>query len=119
MLYDPLDLSGLSSLTCNSYPLSSLELSSITSSFADKPSTIAKKRKPQVIVIDADDGPGQAVIVADDVATEKNSLLVDVLFVTDGEGLIVSFSCCREPRQCNLGWTCFRIALISDAPKFT
>ena len=47
--------------------MTSLKPSSITSSFAAKPSTIAKKRKPKVTVIDADEGPDQAV--ADNAAT--------------------------------------------------
>ena len=74
--------------------MTSLTPSSITSSFAAKPSTIAKKRKPNVIVIDADEGPDQAVIVADNAA--KDSCLMDVIFVLDDEGLLVS-SFCLEP----------------------
>ena len=71
--------------------MTSLKTSSSTSSYAAKPSTIAKKRKPKVTVIDADEGPDQAVIVADNAATEKNNRLVDVVFVKDGESLLVSF----------------------------
>ena len=75
--------------------MTSLQPYSITSSFAAKPLTIAKTRKPPVIVIDADEGPDQAVVVADNVATEKDSRLVDVVFVT-GRGFAYLFSCCRE-----------------------
>ena len=48
------------------------------------------------MVIDADVGPDRAVIVVDNAATEKDSRLVDVVFVIDGEGSLVS-ACCREP----------------------
>ena len=67
MLHDPLLLSELPSFVCNSYSsaIAWLKPSSIASFFAAKPSTIAKKQKPQVNVIDADEGPDQAVIVAD------------------------------------------------------
>ena len=44
-----------------------------------------------MIVIDANEGPDQAAIVADSAAAEKGSRLVDVVFVMDGEGLLVSF----------------------------
>ena len=64
---------------------------SITSFFAAKPSTIAKKRKPHLIEVDTDEGPDRAVIVADNAAIEKDSRLADVVFVIDGEGLLVSF----------------------------
>ena len=74
-----------------------LKPSSITSFFAAKPSTSAKKRKPQVIEIDADKGPDQAVIVSDNAATEKDSRLVDVVFVLDVEGLLVSFHAVTSP----------------------
>ena len=61
--------------------MTSLKPSSITSSFAAKPSTIAKKRKPQVIVMDADEGPDQAVIVSDNTATQKDSRHVGVVLL--------------------------------------
>ena len=61
--------------------MTSLKQSSITSFFAAKPPTIAKKRKPQVIEIDADgEGPAEAVIVVDNVGTKKDNRLVDVTF---------------------------------------
>ena len=60
--------------------------SSITSFFAAKPSTIAKKRKPHVIEIHADEGPDEAVIAVNNAGTEKkDNLLVDVVFVVDGD----------------------------------
>ena len=66
--------------------MTSLKPSSITSFFAAKPSTIVKKRKPQVIEIDADDeGPAEAVIVVDNAGTIKDNRLVDVTFVVDGD----------------------------------
>ena len=74
-----------------------LKPSSITSFFAAKPSTIAKKREPQVIVIDVDEGPGQAVIVLDNVITENGIRIMDGVFVTDGEGLLVSFHVVTNP----------------------
>ena len=70
----------------------SLKPSSITSFFATKPSTIAKKRKLQVIEIDADDEhPTEAGIVVDNAGTEQDNRLVDVTFVVDGGILLVSF----------------------------
>ena len=47
----------------------SLKPYTFTSFFAAKPSMIAKTRKPQVIVIDADEGPDEAVIVDDNADT--------------------------------------------------
>ena len=44
-----------------------------------------------MIVIDASEGPDWAVIVAGNAASEKDSRLVDVVFVLDGKGLLVSF----------------------------
>ena len=41
--------------------------------------------------MDADEGPYQAVIVAENAATEKDSRHVDVAFVVDGVSLLVSF----------------------------
>ena len=64
---------------------------SITSIFDAKPSTIAKKRKPPVIVIDADEGPDQAVSVADKAASEKGSRIGDIVYVLHCEGVLVSF----------------------------
>ena len=61
--------------------MTSLKPSSIISFFAAKPSTISKKRKPQVIVIDVDEGPDEAVILADNAGTKKDNRLVDVVFV--------------------------------------
>ena len=70
----------------------SLKPSSITSFFAAKPSTIAKKRKLQVIEIDADDeDPTEAVIVVDNAGTEQDNRLVDVTFVVDGYVLLAYF----------------------------
>ena len=74
-----------------------LKPSSITSFFAAKPSTIAKKRKPRVILIDADEGPDEAVIVASNAGTQKDNHLMHVVFVTDGEGLLVSFLVVANP----------------------
>ena len=71
--------------------------SSISSFFAVKPSTIAKKQKPQVIVIDVDEGPGEAIIVADNAGTKKDNRLEDVVCVVDGEGLLVSFLVVANP----------------------
>ena len=71
------------------------------------PRRLPRNENQQVIVIHADEGPDQAVIVADNAATEEDSRLLDVVFVIDGEGLLVAFHV-REPR-CNLGWTLFRI----------
>ena len=48
-------------------------------------------------VIDADESPDQDVIVADSAATEKHSRLVDVVFVIDGEGMLVSFLVVANP----------------------
>ena len=71
--------------------MTSLKPSSITLSIDAKPSTIAKKWIPKVIVIDADDCLDQSVIVVYNAATEKDIRLVDVVFVIDREGLLVSF----------------------------
>ena len=68
-----------------------LKPSCLTSFSGADPSTIAKKRKPPVVVIAADEGPGPAVSVADNAATEKGNRIVYVVFVIDGEGLLVSF----------------------------
>ena len=54
--------------------MTSLKPSSITSSFAAKPSTITKKTKPEVIEIDADEIPERIMIVT----TEKDGRLVNV-----------------------------------------
>ena len=54
--------------------MTSLKPSSITSFFAAKPSTITKKRKPEMIEIDADEIPERIMIVT----TEKDGRLVDV-----------------------------------------
>ena len=68
--------------------MTSLKPCSITSFFAAKPSTIAKKRKPQVIAIDVGDaGPTEAVIVVDNAGTKKDNRLVDVTFVVHGDVL--------------------------------
>ena len=75
----------------------SLKSTSTTTLFAAKPSTIAKKRKPPVIVIDADEGPSPAVSAADNAATEKGSRIVDVVFVVDGKGVLVSFHVAANP----------------------
>ena len=48
--------------------MTSMKSSSITS-------TIAKKRKPQVIEIDADEGPDEAVVVADNAGSKKDNVL--------------------------------------------
>ena len=61
--------------------MTSLKPSSISTFFAVKPSTIVKKRKPQVIVIDVDEGPDEAVIVADNAVTKKDNCLVDVVLL--------------------------------------
>ena len=79
--------------------MTSLKPSSITSFFAAKPSTIAKKRKPRVIAIDAgDEGPAEAVIVVHNAGTKKDNRLVDVTFVVDGDFLLVSFHFPASPR---------------------
>ena len=75
----------------------SLKPSSITSLFATKPLTIAKKQKPPVIVIDANEGPDEAVVVAENAGTNKDNLFVDVVFVTDGEGFLVSLLVAANP----------------------
>ena len=54
--------------------MTSLKPSSITSFTVAKPSTITKKRKPEVIEIDADETPVRLMIVT----TEKVGRLVDV-----------------------------------------
>ena len=74
-----------------------LKPSSISSFFAAKPSSIAKKQKPQVIVIDVDEGPDEAVIVVVNAGTKKDSSLVDVVCVIDGESLLVSFLVVANP----------------------
>ena len=71
--------------------------SSITLFFAAKPSIIAKKRKPQVSEIKADEGPDEAGIVADNAATKKDSCLVDVIFVVDGVGVFISLHFAANP----------------------
>ena len=79
--------------------MTSLKPSSIISFFAAKPSTISKKRKQQVIEIDADhEGPAEAVIVVDNARTKKDNRLVDVTFVVDGDVLLVSFHVLANPR---------------------
>ena len=78
-----------------------LKPSSISSFFVAKPMTIAEKQKPQVIVIDVDEGPDEDVIVADNAGTKKGNRLVDVVciisHVIDGEGLLVSFLVVENP----------------------
>ena len=74
-----------------------LKQSSITLFLAAKPSTIAKKRKTQVIVIHADEGPVTAIIGADNTGTKKANHLLDVVFILDGEGLLVSFLLFANP----------------------
>ena len=54
--------------------MTSLKPSSITSFTVAKPSTITKKKKPEVIEIDADEIPTRLMIVT----TEKDGRLVDV-----------------------------------------
>ena len=71
---------------------------SITSFFAAKPSSIAKKRKPPVIMIDADEGPDPAVSVADNAASKNCIHNVDVVFVLrSGEGLLLTFHVVVNP----------------------
>ena len=77
--------------------MTSLKPSSISSFFVAKPSTIAEKQKPQVIVIDVGEGPDEDVIVADNAGTKKGNRLVDVACVVDGEGLLVSFLVVANP----------------------
>ena len=77
--------------------MSSLKPSSITSFFAAKPSTIAKKRKPQVSVIGTDEGLDEAVTVENNAGTTKDNRLVDVVFVIHGEGLLVHFLVVTNP----------------------
>ena len=48
-------------------------------------------------MIDAGEGPDEAVIVENNTRTEKVDRLVDVVFVTDGEGLLVSFLVIANP----------------------
>ena len=64
--------------------------------FATKPSTIAKKKKPSVIMLYADDGPDPAISAADYAATEKGSRMLDVVFI-QWQGCACPVSCCREP----------------------
>ena len=64
-----------------------------------------------MIVIDAYEGLDPAVSLADDPATEKSSRVVDVVFLVDGKGVLVSFlvvvhhgamaepQCCRFSRN--------------------
>ena len=77
--------------------MTSLKPSSISSFFVAKPSTIAEKQKPQVIVIDVHEGPDEDVIVADNAGIKKDNRLVDVVSVIDGEGLLVSFLVVSNP----------------------
>ena len=42
-------------------------------------------------MIDEDEGPDEAIIVVYNAGTEKDNRLVDVIFVTDGEGLLLYF----------------------------
>ena len=42
-----------------------------------------------MVVIDADEAPDQAVVVADSAATEKDTRLVDGVFIIDGEDFLV------------------------------
>ena len=77
--------------------MTSLKPSSITSFFAAEPSTIAKKRKAQVIVIDADESPDEAVIVEDKAGMKQDNRLADVVCVTDGQGSLVSFLVVANP----------------------
>ena len=72
-------------------------ITSKTTLFGPNRSTIAKKRKPQVSVIDADEGPDEAVIVEDDARSKKDNRLVDVVFGADGEGLLVYFLVVANP----------------------
>ena len=65
--------------------------------FASKPPTLVKTFKPPVIVIDSDEGPDRAVSVAENSATNKGSRLMDVVFVIDGEGVLVSFHVVANP----------------------
>ena len=44
-----------------------------------------------MIVIDADEGPDGVEIIAGNATTEKGSRLADIVFVVDGEGVLVSF----------------------------
>ena len=78
--------------------MTSLKPFTVSSFFAAKPWTISKKRKPQVMVIDVDEGPYEAIIVADNAGTKKDNRLLDVVFVIDGERLLVYFLVV-------LGWT--------------
>ena len=50
-----------------------------------------------MIVIDVDEGPDEAVIVADNAGAEKDTRLVDVVCVIDSEGLLVSFLVVANP----------------------
>ena len=77
--------------------MTSLTPTRITSFFAAKPSTIAEKRKPPVIMIHADEGPDPAFSVAGNAATEKGSRTVDVVFVICGEGFLLSFHVVANP----------------------
>ena len=69
----------------------SSEPCSITSFFATKPLTLAKERKPPMILIDADEGPDPAVSIVNNAAIKNGNRLVDMIFVVDGEGLHVFF----------------------------
>ena len=82
----------------SSSAMTSSKLPSITSFFAAQPSIIPKKRKAQVIDIDADERPDEAVIVATNVAIETDSRLVDVVFVVDGVGAFLSFLVVANPK---------------------
>ena len=94
MLYYPLVLVGniqsyLPSISSSG--MTSLKPTSITSFFDAKPTTIAEKRKPPVIMMHGDEGPDPAFRVAGNAVTEKGSRNVDVVFVLGGKGLLVSF----------------------------
>ena len=64
---------------------------SITSLFATKPLTIANEHKPPIILIDDDEGPYPAVSVVNNAAIRNGSRLMDVIFVVDGERVLVFF----------------------------
>ena len=73
--------------------MTSLKPSSITSFMAAKPSTITKKRKPEVIEIAADEIPVRLMIVT----TEKVGRVVDVEVGVASSGAFISFNVVEKP----------------------
>ena len=69
-------------------------------------------------MIDADEGPDQAVIVADNSPSEKDIRLVDVVFVLDGEDLLVSFHVvAKHDDGSRMDFISYRVAQMHLKPK--